>query len=114
MPLSGAVQIFDYTVLNNPLVDGSMQISEYVRLVAPLANGGVQIGEFSTGVPSYDTVISVFDEVGFGDYVSFNGVIGVFDEIVSENPAKRYVWNGSTWIRTPEYVWNGTAWQEIV
>lgn len=29
------------------------------------------------------------------------------------NPAKRHVWDGSQWVRTPEFVWNGTAWQQV-
>lgn len=38
----------------------------------------------------------------------------MFDYTLSANPAKRHVWNGSVWVRTPEYIWNGSAWQQIV
>lgn len=38
----------------------------------------------------------------------------VYQNVQTVSPAKRYVWDGVQWVRTPEYVWSGSAWQQIV
>lgn len=114
MPTNAILPAIEYTSIAPSKTQSALPAVEYTSIIAKNTIASLSAVEWTKQSPSHDAVIGVFDEVGIGDYVSFDAVIGVFDEIVSESPAKRYVWDGSAWVRTPEYVWNGTAWQQIV
>lgn len=64
-------------------------------------------------IPTYDAQVGTFDTVMFVGILSLEARAGTFEDITSNSPAMRHVWDGSQWVRTPEYVWNGSTWVQV-
>lgn len=61
-----------------------------------------------------DATLNTWDFIA--PYFSNNGItaLNTWETTNPGSPAKRHVWDGTQWVRTPEYVWNGSSWVQVL